>query len=561
MKQKSFISLYSGAGPAGKDIKRIRRLAVVIMPITMLLFGFFQSSAVSHETPGQEHVKDNVQHQVSVIRKLIYVIVTDDKGRPVTDLNKDDFILTDNGKEMIITEFENHTLSLSVESQEPVAVPVEKPSAVNTPVPLMNRVFLYLFDLVFTDQGGFRLAREAALRSMEKELEPDVLVGVLTFSGSRALNVLHQPDRNREAARRAIESIRAGNLMPLAPNRLPQTDPQIRISRSIDDVYSRDIFNQGASDLLAGRIVAENFIWAMESFAQAMRYVQGRKVVILYSTGLHPAYIGRGRYYNSGNTDLGRAYDELCRRLADANVSVFSVNTEENTYFLDSAMKPETERGISVLREIASRTGGQFTGDIYAAPDHIEKIEILTGAYYVLGYPIEESWKGEYHKIKVRVRKPGCKVLFQPGYFSDKPFAAFTELEKKIHLVDIALATRPLTGEEPVRFTVQVALQAPSPPKNIRFVARVPVKELGEVAGSRVEAVSLIFDELDRIVDTSRAELDLTSPEYRRQPVSIRSELSAKAGTYKCRLVLRNMDTGRAAVAAALITVPEPDRK
>jgi len=88
MKQKSLISLYSRAGTVLKDITRIRRLAVVIIFITMLLFASFQSLAVGHERPGQEDVRDSVQHQVSVIRKLIYVIVTDDKGRPVTDLNK-----------------------------------------------------------------------------------------------------------------------------------------------------------------------------------------------------------------------------------------------------------------------------------------------------------------------------------------------------------------------------------------------------------------------------------------------------------------------------------------
>jgi len=510
---------------------------------------------------GQEKVRDNQQYQVSVIRKLIYRMVTDDKGQPVTDLNKDDFILYDNGQQKVITEFENHTMSLLAEKKEPEATVENKPeekAPLLAPQPLLNRIFLYLFDLVFTDQGGFKLAREAALRSLEKELEPDMLVGVLTFSGGRVLNVLHQPDRNREGARRAIESIQARDIMPLAPSRFEDSGFKMAASRSADEAYSRPVFgfSQKSSDIMEGRIVASNFIWAMQSLAQALRYIEGKKIILLYSAGIHPVYIGRGAYVDNGNADLGREYEQLCRQLADANASVFPVDTEDNSYLAIS----DFHKGAVSLQEISSKTGGQYTGTIYAAPDHIEKIETLTGAYYVLGYPIPESWDGKYHEIKVKVKKPGCRVIFQPGYFNQKPFSSFSELEKKIHLVDVALSPKPLSGE-PVRLAMEAQVKSPAPPHNIQLIASLRLEELGEVAGPRVEAVSLLFDQLDQIVDSRRVELDLTRPEYRQKPLSIESQLSAKPGTYKCRLVIRNTETGKSAVAAASVTVPEPDKK
>jgi len=307
---------------------------------------------------------------------------------------------------------------------------------------------------------------------------------------------------------------------------------------------------------LVGRIVSSNFIWSMQSLAQALRYVQGRKVILLYSTGLHPAYLGRGVYFSSGNSDLGREYEQLCRQLSDANASVFPVDTEDNSYLAIT----DFHKGAVSLQEIASKTGGQYTGTIYAAPDHIEKIETLTAAYYVLGYPVPESWDGKYHEIKVKVKRPGCRVIFQPGYFNQKPFSSFSELEKKIHLVDVALSPRPLSGE-PVRFAMEAQIKSPAPANNIRLIARLRLEELGEVVGLRVEAVSLLFDQLDQIVDSRRVELDLTKPEYRQKPFSIQSELSANPGTYKCRLVVRNMETGKSAVAAASVTIPGPDKK
>ncbi|HOE13830.1 MAG TPA: VWA domain-containing protein [Candidatus Saccharicenans sp.] len=536
--------------------RRSRSLIVIIL-VALLAVGVFVS-LLPNMGQGQEKVRDNQQYQVSVIRKLIYVMVTDDKGQPVTDLSKEDFILYDNGKEKLLTEFENHTMSLPAEKKGPEPVVENKPEEkVPAPQPLLNRIFLYLFDLVFTDQGGFKLAREAALRSLEKELEPDMLVGVLTFSGGRVLNVLHQPDRDREGARRAIESIQAKDIMPLAPSRFEDNGFKMAVSRSADEAYSRPVFgfSQRSSDLMEGRIVASNFIWAMQSLAQALRYVQGKKIILLYSNGIHPVYLGRGAYVDNGNAHLGQEYEQLCRQLADANASVFPVDTEDNTYFII----PEARKGVHSLQEMASKTGGQYTGTIYAAPNHIEKIETLTAAYYVLGYPVPESWDGKYHEIKVKVKRPGCRVIFQPGYFNQKPFSSFSELEKKIHLVDVALSPKPLSGE-PVRFAMEAQVKSPAPPNNIQIIARLQVEELGEVVGPRVEAVSLLFDQLDQIVDSRRIELDLTRPEYRQKPLSIQSELSAKPGTYKCRLVIRNMETGKSAVSAASVTIPGPDK-
>jgi len=108
---------------------------------------------------------------------------------------------------------------------------------------------------------------------------------------------------------------------------------------------------------------------------------------------------------------------------------------------------------------------------------------------------------------------------------------------------------------------MEAQVKSPAPPNNIRFIARLQVEELEEVAGARVEAISLLFAQLDQIVDSRRIELDLTRPGYGQKPLSIESELSANPGTYKCRLVIRNMETGKSAVAAASVTVPEPDKK
>ena len=54
---------------------------------------------------------------------------------------------------------------------------------------------------------------------------------------------------------------------------------------------------------------------------------------------------------------------------------------------------------------------------------------------------------------------------------------------------------------------------------------------------------------------------DFARPDLQEKPVFCLSELSAPPGTYKCRFVLRNMETGLTAVAAAATIVPKTDSK
>ena len=52
------------------------------------------------------------EHDVTVTLNLVQVYVTDKEGNPVTDLEKDDFEITDKGKHKPITDFEKQVLAV-----------------------------------------------------------------------------------------------------------------------------------------------------------------------------------------------------------------------------------------------------------------------------------------------------------------------------------------------------------------------------------------------------------------------------------------------------------------
>ena len=51
-----------------------------------------------------------LEHNVAVTLKLVQVYVTDRHGKPIQDLRKSDFHVTDKGIPVTITEFEKHVL-------------------------------------------------------------------------------------------------------------------------------------------------------------------------------------------------------------------------------------------------------------------------------------------------------------------------------------------------------------------------------------------------------------------------------------------------------------------
>ena len=95
----------------------------------------------------------------------------------------------------------------------------------------------------------------------------------------------------------------------------------------------------------------------------------------------------------------------------------------------------------------------------------METVNNITGMYYVLGYPISQTWDGKFHNVRVKVTRPDCEVHAQPGYFNPKPFTEYSKIEKEIHLVDLALSAKPIS-QDPQRFAMQ-ALPVAFPPKNI----------------------------------------------------------------------------------------------
>ena len=154
----------------------------------------------------------------------------------------------------------------------------------------------------------------------------------------------------------------------------------------------------------------------------------------------------------------------------------------------------------------------------------------------------------------MKVKKKGYNVHAQGGYYNPKPFTEYSKLEKQLHLVDLALTERPLF-QYPIRFPLEASHISRAEKGNLLLVFRIPIDKLQEIAGKKVEIVCLVFDEKDNIVGFDRMEMDFSKlPE---EEFKHTSHLSIPPGKYKCRVVIRNLETGRGAVGSTSVEIPE----
>jgi VWFA-related protein len=463
-----------------------------------------------------------LQHEVTVTLKLVQVYVTDKKGDPVVDLEKEDFNIYDSGKEQSITEFERHILRLpSAETEGRPEVIQESP--LPKPRESMGRKFFLLFDFAYNNARGILKAKKAALHFIDTQLQPLDEVGVISYSATKSLKLHKNLTANHMEVRKVVESF------------------------GLKEIHGR-AGNFGKEGVLH----AANFSRKMIELAKSLRYIPGHKYIVLFSSGIPYSMIYR-RFISSEESASRLTYQNMLKELADSNSTIFTLDTEE----LKRMNVDIWQRGVFSLQTIASSTGGEYFGNINSYEKHLKRIQNLTACCYVLGYYISENWDGEYHEIEVKASRPGCEVHAQNGYFNPKPFSQYDKLEKKLHMADLALNEMPLF-QTPIRFALAALPCLVKGKPNVAFFSKVPMGKIEEISGKNVEISSIIFDGDDNIIEIKSVKKDFT--ELLEGNIYYSSLLSTDPGEYKCRLVIRNLETGKGAVASSSAEVTEsPD--
>jgi VWFA-related protein len=533
----------------------MRSLSRVLAAVTLILFSL---PAIENRAAVQAQEKQpELQYQVQVTLKLVQVYVTDKKGNPVVDLNKEDFSIIDEGKPQKITEFERHVISMPSSEGTPQAQ-AETPEA--SAQELLPRKFFIIFDFAFNNAIGLEKSRKAAARFIDEELKPTDEVALLSYSAVKSLKMHEYLTTDHKKVRDVIRRIGLESISGRAESFEAQywqakafanpTD----VTRSGSVFDPKEIFGQESEwawdqSRQESKMQAHNFALKMTDLAKALRYIPGNKHIILLSSGVPYSLIygvqspyGKIGVEDFGEFWLAQKFEDMLKELSATNCSIYTIDTQDLSASIGGDLKIE---GASSLQKLSSATGGKYFGNINNYEEHVGKIQELTGCYYVLGYYVDDKWDGAYRKIKVEVGRPGCTVLAQKGYYNPKPFKEYDGLERMLHLMDLALSEEPLL-QAPVRFPLQVVPCAPGAKGNLCLAAQVPLEAVRGIMTGPVEMITVIFDEKEDIAAFKKSQVKVSA--LKGEQVSFGGSFALPAGHYKCRFIIRNLESGRAAV-------------
>lgn len=544
-------------------VRRVIQMIWLHVFLFVLFFGLLP--------PYAETDQEDLQQEVTVTVKLVQIYVVDKEGNPITDLSQSDFELFDNGKPVKITEFEKHILSLPEERQQK-EIKEDKTAGVPQPPPRLTRKFLLFFDFAFNDGQGVLKAKKAALHFMDSQVHPEDEIGIMSYDIYKGLTLHEYFTVEHNKVREVIEHFgikeaggRAENFAKDDWSEFRYEDQGGGSRASLNDA---DGILDAASEQIY-KIQVRNFAKKMGDLAKALRYIPGTKQIVLFSGGvaniiLYGEYLPNfrhrfgteiyGQIRKRGDPILCDLYESMCKELAASNGLVYPVNTAGK---IVSHFRSRDAMGDFSLRTMARLSGGNYFDNISSYEDVIERIQSITSTFYVLGYYIDEKWDGKYHKLKVKVKRKGCEVFGQKGYFNPEPFSKYSKMEKMLHLVDLALSETPLL-QEPLRFPLITLPFAQDQKADCVAVARIPVDKIEDILGEKMEVVTLFFDKDKNIAGMQKSEA--RSSRLAQDDVYFYSFSSLDPGGYECRVVIRNMKTGQGAVAASSIAIPEtPD--
>lgn len=321
--------------------------------------------------------------KIDVNVALIDVIVTDSQGHQILGLDKNDFVVKENGIEQPLDSadyYTNRQLLTAQESNAPFKAERIKE----------GRYFIFFFDKP-SDNGAWQyvtVARNAVKGFIENQMKPGDLVAIAGHDVRLKVYSDFTSDKKQLLDALAEAAKFGKGVLTAAPGDGPS------ILRKVD----ADAMMSESGTTYEG----------LEVLGQALRPITGRKNLILFSAGIYEP----GQEIRNGMIlNKSRYYEPMIEALNSANVTVYAMNLLRG----DSSDMPAIHQTLDL---ITSDTNGDYYRYPVAFEPLLKKIEQVNNGYYLLSYGARHP-KGTtgFQKVDVSIRNhPEFKVKAREGY-------------------------------------------------------------------------------------------------------------------------------------------------
>jgi VWFA-related protein len=536
---------------------------------------------------------------VSVKTRLVNidVMVKDKRGKYISDLKLEDFVVYEDGVAQKLEFFDPPLVG-----DVPLPAP---PAAKGSP---RNFISLVL-DFQTTEHTNLKQVREGTLKYIRERISNDDTVAL--FSVSNSLQLLQPFTQNRATLLAAVE--KAYSSSPGS-----KTSEQRRISEDIERLREKASGSAGAVEaaqggaagagasaaeaMIASRVLQQFLklrsslslqqsrpvLAALAAISEALRSIPGKKTLVLFSQGfvtpetldwqvqstVDIANRANVAIYIIDSAGLIANVQRQGKHVPNTPLAGVSAITNQEqriravggeTIF-DNVRHEGVNREYDILYRISNDTGGRFfkgNNDIAAG---LERIDDEIRARYTLAFhSTNQNFDGGFRKLRVDVSRPNAQVIARSGYYAiaHDEIVPLSPADKKL-LAGIASAltapTLPLFLElssfrsRGGRYIVPLSFEVP--PSAIKFDQKADKQLMQlEVLGVVRETDEKVLSRLGGSFDVS-----LSAEQYQSilsNNIFYRQDIELAPGTYGIDLIVRDRLSGKIAAKREKLILPD----
>ncbi len=527
--------------------------------------------------------------RVSVDVVRIDAVVTDRDGRIVTDLTANDFEVLQDGKPQKVTFAQFVPVAAPArDSTAPPSIPQGTLAPVLRAPPAQRAAIQRTLAVVVDDLGlsveSLAYAKRALHTFVDRDLQPTDLVGILRTSSSNSV----QPfTTDRRILHAAIDAVRWS---ALSRSGVEAFDPLNTFASQFDDRHGMGDVTDFAV-LNAGRrsLLASGSLGALNIAIQGARDLPGRKALMFVSEGFD--LISPVDFVDSR---VRIALDRVIDQAARSGVVIYSLDARglqtggllaSDNLKVPSGMQERVRTEAAdrlsfnrntqeALAYVAEQTGGFAilnTNDLGAG---LGKISADIRDYYVIGYAPDEGTfvgkgkKPSYHKIAVKVRRPGLKVRTRKEFLGVSDVEASTvPLTPAQELIRAALS--PFSATEIPLTATTLSGYAPDEGLFARALLHIDARALTFVEGdggkktASADVLGMVFDQDGTEVahlstGFSVGLTDQTTDEALRDGLAYTLRIQIpRAGAYQVRFSIRDQQSGKLGSAGDFVQLDD----
>jgi VWFA-related protein len=380
-------------------------------------------------------------------------VAIDQKGAFVTGLTKDDFELFEDGKPQRIDIFSYVDIPAVPQDRFLAAGrPVSSDVRSNAPT-VAGRLYVLVLDDLGTNPLRSQFVVRSARQFVERYLAANDLAAIVYTSGRADVAQEFTGDRrlllasiDKFAGRKLLsltlekaDQFFHQHMMEVAANADSANDPEnngepvsgtVRGPKGYPDVTTDpDDFERGYR--------AQEVLRRLKSLSETLSGVRGRrKALLLFSEGIdYPIYDIFG---SPAAADVVQATKDALGAAARSNVTFFTIDPRGlvgmSAEEIELGASADPSRGFDAhglvaemrlsqdsLRTLADETGGFAAVNYRNDAPIFERIVRASSTYYLLGYyPADHPRDGTFHKIEVRAKRQGLRMLARKGYASPR---------------------------------------------------------------------------------------------------------------------------------------------